>query len=399
MILKKNILMISQGTFPPDIRLEKEIKSLSEAGYKVLVACNQYDRQLNPVYESCEIVRVKALFKSQRLNRIINFPIFFNPRFLLLVFKSIIKFKAGFIHAHDLPMVPIAIFFGKLFHLPVIFDMHENYPAALRFFNKRGVINKLFKNPKLAGVLETLCLKWSDKIIVVVDESKYRLLELGVEESKVHIVSNTADLEQSHYSSSQISERQTEFNELSEKKVLLYTGRVSIERGLDTAILAMEILQRRVLDAILLIVGDGEYVRTLSNLVKKNELEKAVKLIDWPGQENLSFFFKVASICIIPQPQNDFINTTIPHKLFEYMLQEKPVLTSDAIPLERILKETNCGLCFKSNDPEHFAKVAEGILFSKIPFGVNGVEAVYEKYNWANDSKVLIQLYKDLEYV
>ena len=28
MILKKNILMISQGTFPPDIRLEKEIKSL-----------------------------------------------------------------------------------------------------------------------------------------------------------------------------------------------------------------------------------------------------------------------------------------------------------------------------------------------------------------------------------
>jgi len=38
-------------------------------------------------------------------------------------------------------------------------------------------------------------------------------------------------------------------------------------------------------------------------------------------------------------------------------------------------------------------------MLSKIPFGVNGVKAVYEKYNWANDSKVLIQLYKDLDYV
>ena len=52
-----------------------------------------------------------------------------------------------------------------------------------------------------------------------------------------------------------------------------------------------------------------------------------------------------------------------------------------------------------SPDPEHFAKVAEEILSSKIPFGVNGVKAVYEKYNWANDSKVLIQLYRDLDYV
>ena len=59
---KKNILMISQALFPPDIRLEKEIKSLSEAGYKVLVICNQYNKELSPSFEYCEIRRVNAVF-------------------------------------------------------------------------------------------------------------------------------------------------------------------------------------------------------------------------------------------------------------------------------------------------------------------------------------------------
>ncbi|MDZ7626188.1 MAG: hypothetical protein U5J96_17300 [Ignavibacteriaceae bacterium] len=64
---KKNILMISQTLFPPDIRLEKEIKSLSEAGYKVLVICNQYNKELNPKFEYCEIKRINTLFKSVML--------------------------------------------------------------------------------------------------------------------------------------------------------------------------------------------------------------------------------------------------------------------------------------------------------------------------------------------
>ncbi len=394
---KKNILMISQAAFPPDIRLEKEIKSLAEAGYKVVVVCNQYNKESNPVFNFCEIVRVKALFKSQKLNRIINFPIFFNPRFLLVVFKSILRFKVRYLHAHDLPMVPIALIFGKLFQIPVIFDMHENYPAALRFFDKKGIINFVFKNPKLSAVLEKYSIKWSNKIIVVVDESKDRLLKSGVDEGKIKVVSNTVELKQQKSESGHTSEWPNEFSKLYEKKILLYTGRVSIERGLDTAILAMSKLQKNIPEILLLIVGDGDYVKTLSNLVQKNELENVVQLQHWPGQHNLSFFFNVASVCIIPQPRNDFINTTIPHKLFEYMLQEKPVLTSDAIPFERILNETNCGLCFKSDNPESFAEVTEKILSSNVPFGQNGLKAVHEKYNWANDAKVLIQLYNDLE--
>ena len=81
--------MLLQSDFPPDIRLEKEIKSLSKAGYSIRVVCNQYEKKLNPEYEYCTIDRVKALFKSKLLNKIFNFPIFFNPRFVIKILLNV----------------------------------------------------------------------------------------------------------------------------------------------------------------------------------------------------------------------------------------------------------------------------------------------------------------------
>ncbi|MDZ7626191.1 MAG: hypothetical protein U5J96_17315 [Ignavibacteriaceae bacterium] len=55
----------------------------------------------------------------------------------------------------------------------------------------------------------------------------------------------------------------------------------------------------------------------------------------------LSSYFKVAKIFIGPQPQCEFWDTTIPHKLFEYMSQSKPVLAADSKAIKRVIEETN----------------------------------------------------------
>ena len=58
----KKILMLLQSTFPPDIRLEKEIKSLNMSGYHVTVLCNQYIKNAIIEFEGCDIIRIKAHF-------------------------------------------------------------------------------------------------------------------------------------------------------------------------------------------------------------------------------------------------------------------------------------------------------------------------------------------------
>ena len=137
----KKILMLLQSEFPPDIRLEKEIRSLNEAGYKVSLLCNQYEKDLSPQFVYCKIIRIKAFFQNKKLNKILNFPFFLNPRFILYSFKAYFITKPDYIHAHDLPIVPLALILKFLFRKKVIFDMHENYPQALREFKKQGMLN------------------------------------------------------------------------------------------------------------------------------------------------------------------------------------------------------------------------------------------------------------------
>jgi len=383
--------MISQAAFPPDIRLEKEIKSLSEAGYKVLVICNQYNKELNPTYGYCEIKRINALFKSVMLNRIINFPIFFNPRYLTLIFRSIVRFKPAFIHAHDLPMVPLALLFGKLFRLPVIFDMHENYPEALKAFQKKGVINFLLKNYKAAKLLEKFCIKKSDAIITVVEENSERLIKQGVDSEKIYLVSNTVDLDT--FATEPIDENILE--KYRNKIVLLYAGYVTPERGLDVVVRGMSFLKEKLTSAKLLIIGNGISVPTLKKLISELSLNDFVEFIEWPGHDKLSSYFKVARIFISPQPQCEFWDTTIPHKLFEYMSKSKPVLAADSKAIKRVIEETNSGMTYETGNPENFSTKVLEILSSNIPFGENGLKAVKKIYNWEKDSKVLIKLYKD----
>lgn len=388
----KKILMILQGEFPPDIRLEKEIKSLYENGFEVTIICNQYNKNRNENFKYCKTERIKGVFKNSSLNKIINFPIFFNPRFIAKSLKIFRKLKPDFIHAHDLPVAPIGLMLSKIFRKPLIYDMHENYPAALKAFKKKGIINFIFKNPFLAKILDKICIKYSDRIIVVVEENKERLIKTGVSPDKIIVVSNTVDINTFCLN----KDDPFDVSKYKNKIILLYTGNVSPERGLDVPIYAMEKLKDEISNIQLLIVGNGKYNKILQKITNVRNLNNFISLLKWPGHENLHTYLKTAEICIIPQPSNEFMDTTIPHKLFEYMSFGKKILVSDAKPLKRIVEESKCGLVFESNSPSSFANKVIEILNDKSDFESNGINAVKNKYNWEVDSKKLINLYNNL---
>ena len=78
------------------------------------------------------------------------------------------------------------------------------------------------------------------------------------------------------------------------------------------------------------------------------------------------------------------------------MLMEKPVITSDAKPLARIVKETECGEVFLSDSPEDFAAAILKVHGSRKPYGQKGRKAVEEKYNWDMTSRQLQNLYQEI---
>lgn len=382
--------MLLQSEFPPDIRLEKEIKSLSEAGHKVLLFCNQYKKSKQNEFGYCSIVRLSPITNSTKINKLINFPIIFNLRMLLKIITTFTNFKPDLVHVHDLPMLPFGVVLKKIFKIKLIFDMHENYSAALKSYRKKNIFERVIKNYRVAEFFENYLIPKADYIITVVEESSSVWLNRGISPNKIIEVSNTVNL-------GEFGKQEIDTNIIKKYEndfIIMYTGRVSLNRGLITPILSLKYLIEKIPEIKLLIIGEGAYLSKLKETADLENVNKYVEFLEWPGHDKIHSFMSIADICLIPQPSNGHADTTVPHKLFEYMSQEKPILTSDAKPLKRIMDETNAGFSFRSNDAKDFADKIIEMKNSEIDFGMNGVKAVNEKYNWSVDEEKLLSLYK-----
>jgi glycosyltransferase involved in cell wall biosynthesis len=132
-------------------------------------------------------------------------------------------------------------------------------------------------------------------------------------------------------------------------------------------------------------------------MVEMLKISEFILFVGWVDYMLFPTYISLANVCIIPQPSNPFIDTTMPNKIYEYMAMGKPVLTSDAIPLKRVIQECQCGETFKSNSATDFYKMLLKIKKSRKPYGVNGKRAVEKKYNWVISSRTLRRLYRNLE--
>jgi glycosyltransferase involved in cell wall biosynthesis len=93
----------------------------------------------------------------------------------------------------------------------------------------------------------------------------------------------------------------------------------------------------------------------------------------------------------VPHHATESWNTTVPNKLFDYMSKGKPVIVSNAKPVERIVREEQCGIVFKDRDSEDLARAIVTLKPESIrtAMGQRGRDAIARKYNWAIDEQRL----------
>lgn len=384
----KIILMVLNQKFLPDIRVEKEIKVLKNYGYRVIVLASEEGKD-NMEYE---IVRLKTLTNfSTRIFSQLFFKL--NPALKLEILEKL-KEKGihhiDFIHVHDLLWAFLGVYLSKEFKSKLILDFHENYPAAYYQWNiyankYKKFIKELFINYKKLKQYEIDMVKKSDKTILVVEEAKNRFVN-KIPENKFEIVSNTERPEDWDF---------CELKRPTEKFIISYVGGIGPHRGIDTVLKGMKYLNERY---ILNVVGINKKDRYYSEL-KKIKPKSNVNFIEWIPFKEVKNYINNSHVCLVPHNKNEHTETTIPHKIFQYMALKRPVLVSDVTPLKRIVKETNSGMIFEAGNPKDFAsKIIEMDNYEKlIKWGENGRKAVEGKYNWENDAKKLINLYKDLE--
>lgn len=384
------IALVWKDDYPWDIRVEKIGKALASFGHEThILARNLKKNKTEEVVDGMIVHRLPPL-RSDFLNTLSSIPAFFNPRWVWSLYRLCTRQLIDMIIVRDLPLMLSGLLVGRLLRIPVIFDMAELYSAMWADLNaaEGRWSDYVLKNPRVGKALERIAVKHADHTLVVVEEAKSRLIEMGASESKISIVSNTPSLKEFErlHRAGQADGR------WHGKIVLLYHGHINSARGLETIIQAMPALAAKFDNVMLALIGDGDGLVPFKALSRQLKIEPHVEFTGWLGFEQIPSLIRAATICVIPHLATEHKQTTIPNKLFDYMACGKPVIVSDAGPLKRIVEEEKSGLVFVSGDEVSFIHAATQLIVNpslRRTLGENGLAAVKRRYNWEHDTEIL----------
>lgn len=393
------IVHVWDSEYPWDVRVEKISKSLIQAGHEIHLVCsNRTGKIREEIIDGIHIHRLPSFRRFPSLIRAtLSFPLFFNPIWIQGIHRVVKEVKAQVIIVRDLPLAPTAIWVGKALSCPVVFDMAENYPLMLESILKletNKLTNSILRNPKLAHKVEQWTLRNVNHTLVVIEESRDRLLGLGVPKDKISIICNTPiretyvkkhDLPSEHFFRDEKS------------LVLIYAGLTNPSRGLDVAVEAMAIVVKKNPHIHLVVIGKGKHDAKLRKIVDRYGLRDHVLLKGWVSHEAKYQYLQHSHIGLIPYRITSHWNTTIPNKLFDYMSMKQPVISSNIRPTARIINEERCGFIVYEHTADQMAKV---ILKSYDPTmrseaGQRGFDAIQRRYNWEFDSKELCKVFDE----
>jgi len=378
--------MLLSNPFRPDPRVLKEATSLADNGYSITIFC--WDRAGEyPLTEyltpNIQVIRIQNIRSEYGIGMR---QIMRLPRFWIALQPHLSQLKPDLVHCHDFDTLPAGLLWGKLHHVPVVYDAHEYYADLCRP-RLHGLTGDILY--RLIWYSELNAAKMSSAVLTV-DDTLHAIYRR--QNSTVRIIG--------HYPSRKFAARPA--NVFSKDHLnLIYSGRLSRDRGLlYYHQLLLELLERDI-PARLHLVGAFTPASERSWITNQAEdLDTNITFHGWVGYSDLPGLLSSADVgltVLMPEPR--YI-AAVPVKLFEYMAAGLPVIASNFPPIADIVENTRCGILVDPlNKPGVVAEqLAEWWKNPEIPqeLGRNGRLAIQDKYNWEQLSVQIVELYQSL---
>jgi glycosyltransferase involved in cell wall biosynthesis len=293
------------------------------------------------------------------------------------------------LHVHDLPVLGSAL---EAARIPVVADLHENFPAAIGQLRQhqpfpRSIL-RFVDSPSRWERHERSGVGRADATVVVVEEAADRLATRGLARERITVVGNEEDVMVFEGLKGEPVERPGSF-------VVLYAGAFGgRHRGLDTLVDAMSDVIAEEPGAVLSLVGDGA-----ERVYLESRAPAGVHFEGWQPFERIPAYISASDVCVVPHRSTPHTETTVPHKLFQYMLMGKPVVVSSCAPLRRIVEEVGAGEVFVAGDERDLARAILRLRDPEVAAraGAAGRRAVLEGgLNWERSARALVALYTRL---
>ena len=390
------ILMVLESDFPPDERVENEIKVLLSLGYEVGIVCyNRKDAPARDRYLSALIFRIKISKPLIKLSALaLTIPLYFSFwKKHLIILRD--EYKYDLLHVHDLPLISVGYKIARLFGIPIISDLHENRPEIMKMYKHvTSFPGKYLISIKRWQRFQQKYTKLVDKVILVTEDAKrYYVSNYRLQQEKIAVFPNYVNLE----TMKKIKTDQELSKKYRGKVMIVYIGETGFRRGTFTIIEAAKLLFEQE-EIHFVIVGKSKDQHQLRKMIRDIGLEN-VELTGWLPFEKTMSYVKAAKMGLSPLLRNIHHDTTYANKLFQYMAFSKPVIVSDCPAQAKIVKREKCGLVFKAGDASDLANKVLKLLDQKKRgrLAVNARKAVRQRYNFEEAAVGLEELYREFD--
>jgi glycosyltransferase involved in cell wall biosynthesis len=395
------ILMLLDNQFPPDIRVEKEANSLLKDGNDVAILSYMHSSMKRE-----ELINGIRIFRfripRQVAKKILGFSL--QLPFYQWIWQREIKRTAKLypfdvVHIHDLPLCALIQFIKGNYGVPVVADMHENYPylvAEQPYMNSLPA--RILLSKKKWFIKEKEWLIKADSIICVAEEMKQRIESLFKNPLKISVVPNVPAI-------TELSGTTTDYfslkNRFSGTFNILYIGGIDAVRGIDILIRAAKEAAQTISILKIIIVGDGRILPDMKRLAMSLKLDNIISFEGWKPQNEIGNYIMVSDVCVIPHRKSPQTDNSSPNKLFQYLFFKKPVISSDCKSVEKIILAEKCGMIYPDNSSGELTGRINYFFehpMDGIEMGNNGYKAVISKYNWENSVAPLLSVYSDFNF-
>ena len=364
------------NSFLNDSRVLKESLSLVNDGYEVSVVAH-HDKGLEreEKRESLSIRRVAYLDRTLTTGKLAKLKAYLN-----YLAESIAYAKEfDILHCNDINTLPIGVIIKKFYNnnAKIVYDAHEYETET---YALRGVQKKITKS------MEKFLIKYADSVITVSDSIANEYSRLyGIE--KPSLVLNTPA-----YKEVKKQDKFREAFDIKGKTIFLYQGGLTKNRGIE---LLIEVFKKINDDeSIMVFMGYGDLEGLIIDATKENEniyFHEAVSpevLLEY----TVSADFGISTIedsCLS-------YRYCLPNKLFEYMMAEVPLIVSNLPEMRKVVEENGIGVMVEEESVDGtISAIKKALLLDKEEIGKN-LKKVKSIYNWEEQEKVLLKVYKEL---
>ncbi len=275
--------------------------------------------------------------------------------------------------------------------IKIVYNLQDVFPDSL-------INTSLTKNNslmwKIGRRMEDSAYKYSDKIITISNGFKENLLNKGVDDRKIEVISNWIDVKNVLPIDRNENKLFDEFNICREKFIVLYAGNFGSSQGADIIIKVATLLKEECNIEFVVFGGGSEYAECQ---VKAKRLNlQNLKLLPLLSSDRISEVYSMGNVALIIG-KNGVGNSGLPSKTWSIMACGTPIIASfdTDSELAGVIRDASAGVCV---EPENDTLLAETIMQAyHHPLDSNGRDYVINNVSKEICVGKYIRLFKELQ--